>query len=84
MRKRNDNREPEVGVPGVLLAADTAVTKSAPDRELSALVAKAVARVDRVEATQTREKAYTEERAIAKERAAASKRPRWLGGSILK
>ena len=32
MRKRNDTGEPEVEVPGVLFAADTAVTELGPDR----------------------------------------------------
>jgi uncharacterized small protein (DUF1192 family) len=62
MRKRNDTGEPEVEVPGVLLAADAAVTELGPDEELRERIAQVVARVDRLEAKRQREKADAEER----------------------
>jgi hypothetical protein len=80
MRRRSDTGEPEVEVPGVLLAADIAVIELEPDQELRERIAQAVARVDRLEAEREREKAYSEERAIAKARAAAPKRPWWRLG----
>jgi hypothetical protein len=80
MRRRNDTGEPEVEIPGDLLAADIAVIELGPDQELRKRVAQAVARVDRLEAEREREKAYFEERAIAKARAAAPKRAWWRLG----
>ena len=67
-RTRSDTGEAEVEVPDTVLAVGSVELEQ----------------VDRAEATRAREKAYAEERAIAKEGAAASKRPWWLGGSILK
>jgi|SRR5829696_10406211 len=80
MRKRNDTGEPEVEVPGVLLAADTAVAELGPDQELRERIAQIVARVDCLEAKREREKADADERAIARARAAAPKRPWWRLG----
>ena len=48
-----------------------------PEKELRERVARAVAKVDRLDATQAREKAYGEERAEAKARAIAPAKRSW-------
>jgi hypothetical protein len=56
--------------------AKTGETEVWPEQELRERVARALAGVDRLEATQAREKADAEERAVDKARAAApTKRP---------
>jgi hypothetical protein len=62
--------------------AKTGKIEVQPEKELHERVARAVARVDRLDATQAREKAYAEERAVAKARAAAPTKRSWwrLGG----
>jgi hypothetical protein len=58
--------------------AKTDETEVRPEQELRERVARALAGVDRLEATQAREKADAEERAVDKARAAAPiKRPWW-------
>ena len=47
------------------------------DQELRERVARAVARVDRLDATQARQKAYAEERAVAKAKAEAPTKRSW-------
>jgi hypothetical protein len=61
--------------------AKTGETDEGREQELRDRVAQAVTRVDRLEATQAREKAGAEERAVAKARASApTKRPWWRLG----
>jgi hypothetical protein len=53
-----------------------------PEQELRERVARALARVDRLDATQARENAYAEERAIAKAKAEPpTKRSWWRRGT---
>jgi hypothetical protein len=57
-------------------------TEVGPEEELHERVVRALARVDRLEATQAREKAYAEERAVAKAKAESpTKRPWWRLGT---
>ena len=66
-----------VGSAGLSMAK-TGVTVSRPEQDMHERVSRALALVDRLEATQGREKVHAEERAIAKARAAApTKRPWW-------
>ena len=51
-----------------------------PEQELRERVARALAKVDRLDATQAREKAYAEERAVAKAEP-PTKRPWWRLGT---
>jgi len=61
--------------------ATTGETEVRLEQELRERVARAMAGVDRLEATQAREKADTDERAVAKAGAAApTKRPWWRLG----
>ena len=61
-----------------LSMAKTGVTEGRPEQDMHERVSRALARVNRLEATQGREKAHAEEWAIAKARAAApTKRPWW-------
>ena len=48
-----------------------------PEQELRERVARAVAKVDRLDATQARKKAYAEEREVAKARATAPTKRSW-------
>ena len=58
--------------------AQTGETEVRPEQELRERVARALARVDRLDAAQAREKAYAEERAVAKAKAEPpTKRPWW-------
>ena len=57
--------------------AKTGATEVRPEQELRERVARALAKVDRLDATQAREKAYAEERAVAKARAAAPTKRSW-------
>jgi hypothetical protein len=62
--------------------ARTGGSEVGPEQELNERVARALARVDRLDATQAREKAYAEERAVAKARAEPpTKRPWWRLGT---
>ena len=62
--------------------AKTGETEVRPEQELRERVARALARVDRFDATQAREKAYDEERAVAKAKAEPPiKRPWWRLGT---
>ena len=68
--------ETEVEVPGASLAARKVALDAAS--EMHERVASAVGRIDRLEATQARDKAHAEERAAVK--ASATKRPWWRLG----
>ena len=57
--------------------AKTGEDEVPPEQELHERVARAVARVDRLDATQAREKAYAKERAVAKAKAEAPTRRSW-------
>ena len=61
--------------------AKTGETEVRPEQELRERVARALAKVDRIDATQAREKAHAEEWAVAKAQAATpTKRPWWRLG----
>ena len=79
MRMRSDTGEPEVEIPGFILAARNVAVDSASEEAFHLRVAQAVSQVDRFEATQTREKANAEERA-ATIASAFAKRPWWRLG----
>jgi hypothetical protein len=53
------------------------VNPNGPEQDLRDRVARALARVDRLDATQAREKAYAEERAAAKATAEPSTKRSW-------
>jgi hypothetical protein len=57
--------------------AKTGETEGRPEQELRSRVARALAKVDRLDATQAREKAYAEERAVAKAKAEAPTKRSW-------
>ena len=60
-----------------LSMAKTGVTEGRPGQDMHERVSRALALVDRLEATQGREKVHAEERAIAKAKAAAPTKRRW-------
>jgi len=55
----------------------TGETEARPEQELRERVARALAKVDRLDATRAREKAYAEERAVAEAKAEAPTRRTW-------
>lgn len=71
--------EPEVEVPGSSLVARIVAVDAASEEAMHKRVAQAVNKVDRLDATQAREKAYAEERAALRA-AASTKRPWWRLG----
>ena len=80
IRVRSDKGETEVEVPGARLAARKVAVDATSEQALHQRVAQAVGRVDRLGATQAREKANAAERAAVKA-SASTKRPWWRLGT---